>query len=362
MKSLRFRLALWFGLSFIGVTFVFVTFTYRALEVELRQKHWQKDYPDHPDWKLHGSFSESEVQDIVGELVEGSLVYSVPLSLLALAIGYYLARKSLRPIHSVNQQLQTVSSKTLQKKIVLHEGDKEFRDLLEHINDLLERLHGSFTEMSEYAAKVAHELRTPLAIMRLKVEQAEEKIEPELSEDLQEELHRLTHVVDQSLLIAKAEQGRLVLRPEIFDLSAMITELAKDFDLLAAEQGRAIHLRASPGCFLEADSKYFKQILHNLLANALKHGHGNMRIRLTRAGAQGALVIFNRVSRDPSPGEKTLGLGLRVVTALLSLQPNLRFRTRGGKNHYSARMQFPRAPQAIHEFTPPSKLGETMAI
>src|SRR4051794_40951780 len=162
------RLALWFGLSIFAITLVFVGFTFHQMKVELTQKHWQKDYPDHPDWKLHGSFSEDEVRDIMGELIEGWIGYSLPLIALTLGLGYYIARKSMRPIQRVNEQLQRVSSKNLGQKIVLHEGDKEFRDLLEHINDLLGRLNNSFTEMSEYAAKVAHELRTPLAIIRLK--------------------------------------------------------------------------------------------------------------------------------------------------------------------------------------------------
>lgn len=340
MKSLQMRLALWFGLSILAITLVFVGFTFHQMKVELTEKHWQKDYPNHPDWKLHGSFSEAEVRDIMGELIEGWVGYSLPLIGLTFVLGYYLARKSLRPIQSVNEQLQRISPKTLGDKIVLHEGDKEFRDLLEHINDLLGRLNNSFAEMSEYAAKVAHELRTPLAIMRLKVEQADSKIEPELSEDLQEELHRLTHVVDQSLLIAKAEQGRLVWQREEFDLSAMVAEVAKDFELLATESGRSVRVRAQPDCRLNSDPKYFKQVLHSLLTNALKHGQGDIVIRLMRNQWRGGLIIFNRVPKQPVRAERTLMLGLRVVNALLSHQPDIRFESGARNGHYAARVRF----------------------
>ncbi len=341
MNSLRVRLALWFGLSILVITFVFATFTYHQMEVELRQKHWQRDYPDHPDWKLHGSFSEGEVRDIMGELVEGWIGYSLPLIALTLVLGYYIARKSLRPIQRVNQQLQGISSKTLGQKIVLTEGDKEFRALLEHINDLLARLNSSFSEMSEYAAKVAHELRTPLAIMRLKLEQADTKIEPDLSEDLQEELHRLTHVVDQSLLIAKAEQGRLVWHPQVFDLSAMVADVSKDFELLAAESGRSVRLRAKSECLVNSDAIYFKQVLHNLLTNALKHGQGDIVVRVLRKERRGGLIVFNRVPNPPVRAEKTLFLGLRVVNALLSHQPDIEFRSGARNGHYAARVRFP---------------------
>jgi signal transduction histidine kinase len=310
------------------------------MKVELTQKHWQKDYPNHPDWKLHGSFSEDEVRDIMGELIEGWIGYSLPLIALTLGIGYYLARKSLRPIQRVNEQLQRISPKTLGEKIVLHEGDKEFRDLLEHINDLLGRLHNSFTEMSEYAAKVAHELRTPLAIIRLKVEQADAMIDPELSEELQEEVHRLTHVVDQSLLIAKAEQGRLVWQRERFDLSEMVVDVAKDFELLATESGRAVRVRTQAGCFVHSDAKYFKQVLHNLLTNALKHGQGDIVVRLMRKENRGGLIIFNKVPKSPGRADKTLALGLRVVNALLSHQPDIQFRSGARNGHYAARVKF----------------------
>jgi signal transduction histidine kinase len=340
VNSLRVRLALWFGLSILAITVVFAVFTYHQMEVELTQKHWQKDYPDHPDWKLHGSFSEAEVRDIMGELVEGWIACALPFTVVTLALGYYIARKSMRPIQSVNEQLQQISSKTLGQKIVLHEGDKEFRQLLEQINNLLARLNSSFSEMSEYAAKVAHELRTPLTIMRLKVEQADSKIEPELSEDLQEELHRLTHVVDQSLLIAKAEQGRLVWHPEIFDLSEMVGDVAKDFELLANESGRSVRVRAQARCLISADVKYFKQVLHNLLSNALKHGQGDIVVRLMRKQNRGGLIVFNKVPKSPGRPDKTLMLGLRVVNALLSNQPEIQFRSGARNGHYAARVKF----------------------
>ena len=184
MNSLRARLAVWFGLSFLVVTTAFMLFAYRLLEEELRHKNWQKDYPTHPDWKLHGSYSKAEVRDIMKELVTETMMGSVPLVALAALIGYWLARKSLRPIVSVNEQLQAKTPANLGERIELPEADTEFRDLLRHLNDLLARLHASFAEMNDYAAKVAHELRTPLAILRLKVEQSEGRVAPDLAEEL----------------------------------------------------------------------------------------------------------------------------------------------------------------------------------
>src|ERR1700757_4592395 len=102
---------MWFGFSILAITLVFAAFTYHQMELELTQKHWQKDYPDHPDWKLHGSFSEAEVRDIMGELVEGWIACALPFTVVTLVLGYYIARKSMRPIQNVNEQLQQISSK-----------------------------------------------------------------------------------------------------------------------------------------------------------------------------------------------------------------------------------------------------------
>ncbi len=347
MKSMRTRMTVWFGLSFLVLMGILMLLTYRDIELELRSRHWQTDYPDHPDWTLHGSYSEAEIRDVMEDLVEGAFLYVIPLAVGVVVIGYLLARKSLRPIASVNSQLQAIRPDKLQQRIELAEVDEEFRGLVRHINDLLSRLQTSFAEMSEYAAKVAHELRTPLMIIRLKVEQADAQIGPDLAEELQEELHRLTHVVDQSLLIAKAEQGRIVLRVERFDLSRMLTDVVKDFELLAAENKRLVKCESPPGCWLEADPKYFKQILHNLLANALKHGQGDIHIKLVHRKSRGVLVIFNRTQRETSPEKLAPGLGMRVVTALVSLHSSVRFRFRRGANYYSARISLsPSAPPA----------------
>jgi hypothetical protein len=55
MRSLRWRLAAWFGMSIVVLLVVFVGFTHHYLETELHNKNWQRDYPTHPAWKLHGS-------------------------------------------------------------------------------------------------------------------------------------------------------------------------------------------------------------------------------------------------------------------------------------------------------------------
>jgi signal transduction histidine kinase len=334
-------MAVWFGVSFLGLTAGFVFCSYQRLESELRKKSWEKDYPTHPDWHLHGSFSEAEVRDITAELIEQTLLWSLPLIGLATLLGWMLARKSLRPIARVNQQLQTKTTANLGESIELPESDAEFRDLLKYLNELLNRLHLSFAEMNEYAAKVAHELRTPLSILRLKVEQAEGKISPELSEELQAELHRLSQVVDQSLLIARTEYGRIGAQPEPVDLVSVATEILEDFQLLALEDGRRFVWIGPKSCWVRTDPAHLRQIVHNLLSNALKHGAGNIRVRVERRASHAALLIGNHKKVGAVANSATLGLGLRVVGALVRLDPRIRMQRRKGSACYVVKLLFP---------------------
>lgn len=346
MRSLRTRLTLWYGLSFVVIAAAFIFLLHLTLESQLLEKACNKVYPDLPNWKLHDSLTEAEVHQIADELLKQALMWMIPVAIAAVAGGYWLARQSLRPIASVNRQLQAKNPGNLGEPISLPELDDEFRDLARQLNDLLVRLDDSFEEMNNYAAKVAHELRTPLAIMRLKVEQAGERINPELADELEGELHRLTHVVDQSLLIARAEQGRVMAMRSVFNLSTAVAEVVEDFQLLAAEQDRQFTLKSTPGCWVSADPRHVRQIAHNLLTNALKHGSGNLTVRVKRAGKFAIVLVGNRANGNATP-EPTLGLGLRVVEALLNLEPEMRLQRRHAGKYHVARLLVPAVEQPV---------------
>ena len=340
MRSLRVRLTLWFTLGFVALAGIFMAFTYRSLDAQLRRGAFEREQNINPNWIQRGSYAEEEVEEIMGQLVRSSLIVSLPFVLVILIFGYFIARQSLKPIEKLNRQLQAIGPRTLGRKVELPEADEQFVSLLRQLNDMLARLESSFLEMSEYAAKVAHELRTPLTILRHKIEQSQGRIDPELAEDFQEELLRLTHVVDQSLLMAKAEQGRLVWQITVFDLSAMLADVAQDFELLAREHGRAVQLNAEPNCWVETDPRYSKQILHTLLTNALIHGVGDVRVRLLRRGGRVEFAMANQLRSSPTRSELTLGLGLRVVKALVAQQATLHFRQHHGSRFHATRLSF----------------------
>lgn len=349
MKSLRSRLTLWYGLGFVVVAALFIYVLHLTLQTRLLEKACSKIYPDLPNWKLHDSLTEAEVQQISDDLLKSAFLLLIPVVAIAVAGGYWLARQSLRPIASVNRQLAAKNPANLGQPISLPELDDEFRGLVRQLNNLLGRLDDSFTEMNHYAAKVAHELRTPLTIMRLKVEQAGDRIAPELADELEGELHRLSHVVEQSLLIARAEQGRLAVTQSVFNLAPAVAEVVEDFQLLATEQDRRFTLQSQTTCWVSADPRHLRQIIHNLLTNALKHGSGDLKVRVKSTGKFAVLLVANRANRTGTI-EPALGLGLRVVAALLRLEPALQLQRRHGSGYYIARLLVPLVgqPEPFH--------------
>jgi signal transduction histidine kinase len=180
--------------------------------------------------------------------------------------------------------------------------------------------------LQNYSAQVAHELRAPLTIIRLKIEEAADKIEPSIAEEIQTELLRLTMHLEQALLIARAEQGHLRPNRIRFDLAAMLEDVAQDFRLLAKDQDRLVEVTASEA-MVSADPKYMKQMLYSLLTNSLRHGRGTIYTVLDSQSTCTILSIKNRVKTEDSEETLDLGLGRRIVAALAALQQNVEVRT-----------------------------------
>ncbi len=341
MKSLRWRMALWFAASVMAVLTVFVGITFFHLRHELNVEKWERSHPGNTPFLLHATYSDPEVDDITGELMQLSLLYAVPVALLAVGIGYVLARRAFEPVAEMNRQLQAIGARSLDQRVRLREADAEFRSIEENLNGLLTRLDGSFRQLSEFSAQVAHELRTPLTLIRLQVEEAADRIEPALAESLQDELHRLSDYVDQCLLLATAEQGRLTLHVEEVPLRALVLAMIETYELLARESARQLTVVAAEEVVVTADPRYLRQILHNLLTNALRHGQGEIQVSVWR-DAGGAFCRVNNVALLQAPAAAPgTGLGLRIVRALAALHPGLGFKHEMSAGRFIAELRWP---------------------
>ncbi len=357
MKSLRLRLILGFSCCSLGAGFLTAAFIYARLG------GWISDLEVSPitnsparfatSGGLSGGLSGSLISDSarlagasddVQSLQRRVVIEALPLilvfSVAAAFAGSFSATRIIAPFVSLNKRLAAFNDSKSDMEIEFPQVDREFQELIVHFRGILERLTTALKDTREYAAEVAHELRTPLQVIRLKLETSQLMIDPTLSEELQEEVYRLRHVVEQVLLIAKAGRKRLTLQTSRFSISGLTDELVEDFHLLAAEEDRKLLFKSSGNYYILSDPKYFRQVLHALLSNAMTHGEGEIRLRITQRADRARLFICNRVRMSPGSNNLTLGLGLRVVKALLSIMPCTAFRRYSGATVYGVLLEF----------------------
>lgn len=330
MKSLRWRLTLWFTISLLLVVAALMISAHWHLDYELRQEKWERTHPAHPDWILHGSFTDHEVRDILGELAEFWLVVGIPLVALAIGSAYFIARRSVRPIQEINQQLNRLDIQTLSHPVRVPDADPDISELVNHFNKLLGRLQTSFKNLQDYTGQVAHELRTPLQLMRLRIEANAASMKPELAEELQDELARLSSYVEIALTIARAEQGRLELNPEPIRFKEFLADALEPFTRLALTEGRRLHWSCPDGVVVEVDRSALKQVLFNLLSNAMKHGEKDIWLRTHLRGKSVVVMLGNRAA-TPANTPPGLGIGMRLVQAVTSQMKNVRLNVRRGR-------------------------------
>ena len=354
MKSLRWRLTAWFGLSLLVVVSVLIVSAHWHLDYELRKEKWERSNPTQPNWVLHGSFTDKEVHDILGELLQFWLMVGVPTVGLALAAAYFLARHSTKPVRKLNTQLGELGASTLGHRLEAPDADPEIAELVRHFNELLHRLEKSFAQLQEYSAQVAHELRTPLQLMKLQIETNASKMEPELAGELQEELARLSTYVETALTIARAQQGRLELNPESLALKEFLVDVVEPFSRLATVGGRRLLWSCPTEATAWTDRRLLKQILFNLLNNSLKHGRGDILFRVRSCGKTVWFLIGNRTAVPRASEGSGLGIGLRLVRALASQLNGTRINIRQ-QGYFWARL---RTPAAVGIVSPRLSLRE----
>lgn len=335
--SYRLRIAAWVVGSCALLLGIMIYTGYTGLEEELRAGRVDHNHPQVPGWTLHNSLTEGEIQDILGELMEIWLVTAAVMITLSLGAGLLLARRSLLPVREINRQLATMRPDALHGDITIPEADPAITGLADHLNILLDRAGTAYQEMAEFSARVAHELRTPLMLLRLRLENAPAGMPPAFQEELQDELARLSRFVERSLVAAKAEQGTLQAHEKPCDLGRIVGDLADSYQPLATERGLEMTVDSAPA-EISADADLLRQALHGLLENATRYADTRLRVTC-RGGAAPFVEIHN--DRDPQRvAPAGTGLGLRLVTGICKAC-GWRFETIADGADFHASIRFP---------------------
>lgn len=320
--SIRGRLTLWFG----GILLTSLVIMAGVVHYEFTEQQAA----------LRSGTAPTETP--LEETCEIILLYGIPTSLLLLGGCWLLLRKSLSPVTALTRAAERIQLHALKERLPRTGTGDELDRLTEVFNGMTARLDDSFMRVREFTLHASHELKTPLTIMRATLEAAlqDEKVPADLRETLGgqlDEIHRLTKIVKNLALLAKADAGQSTLQLTEVRIDELLRESFADTQMLASPHGIAVEMPRCEEITLRADRHRLRQLLLNLTDNAIKYNHqrGHVTLTLQRENGMAELVVantgpgipleklprvFDRFYRgDPAHGSDVDGCGLGLSIA-----------------------------------------------
>jgi len=266
-------------------------------------------------------------------LLRVMLVIGLVVLLLAFMVGLVMAGQVLQPIETINQTAkQITAADDLSKRIPYKGPPDELGQLTLTFNTTLDRLERLFMTQRRFVADVSHELRTPLTTLQGNLDLIKRYGVDAISlEAMESELKRMTRLVGDLLLLAQADSGRLPLQERVVDLDTLIVEVYHQTKVLS--QGVKVRLTPPEAARVKGDPDRLKQVLLNLVTNAIKYTPegGEVVLSLTAEGGYAFLrvsdsgigipkedlpYIFERFYRVDKAREREVGgagLGLSIA-------------------------------------------------
>lgn len=270
----------------------------------------------------------------------GPLLIGLPL-LLAFAgvAGYILIQRALGPVEAMIGAAEAITFNSPRNRLPLAGTGDRFDALAQTLNRMLERLDNAYQHVSRFSGDAAHELRTPLTIIRGEIELL--AAAPIKSEDVPaalgnilEETTRLSQTVENLITLAHLDAMAGKQSHESLDLTALATDTIDQMRLLADEKNITLRAPTGPSVKAAGDRARLKQVLVNLLDNAIKYTPAGGNVTVTTTASEGSAVlsvtdtgigispehtslIFNRFFRVATTrGEAGAGLGLAIVRSI----------------------------------------------
>jgi signal transduction histidine kinase len=279
-----------------------------------------------------------------GKLLESfSTIFAgilIPVVLIGIAGGSFLAFRALRPIRDLINTVRRIDDGKMDARVPSSQTGDELEELVRLFNRMLGRIETLINGMREALDNVAHDLRTPITRLRSVIETAlqSEAGEEHLREalmDTAEEAERINTALDTLMDISEAEKGIMNLKLEKTDTVSLIREVVELYQYVAEDKGVTLVTSLPDGLYVEIDSNRIRQVLANLVDNAVKFTPAGGRIEVGASTADTGVMIrvldtgigipaqdlpriFDRLFR----GEKSrtyhgLGLGLSMVQAVV---------------------------------------------
>ena len=240
-------------------------------------------------------------------LLRVSLI-GLPLALLFAAVGgWWLGWYGLRPMQQIVTEAQAITARTPESRLTIRPSITELAQLAGSFNHVLDRLSSALTTQRRFMADASHELRTPVSIARTAAQVTlgqQRRGEGEYREALgviAKQTSRLTRLVDDMLVLARADGGGYPMVAAQVRLDQLVAECVREFGAPAEDRNIALHATVKP-LTLTGDESLLRRMLSNLIGNAVTYTPHGGSVDISLSATDSRLLV--RVS-DTGPGIPT---------------------------------------------------------
>jgi len=327
-----------------------------------RQQHNNNDWyiyshqiPNNKYWLLVAERADIR-NEITKKMLSSLLVGSLMSLLLITVLISWIIKNGLAPLNQLSKAMQARDLDYLQPVQLSQTPPHELKPVLQALNHLLQRLDEGLERERRFLADAAHELRTPLAVLKLQLQVAQQAPTlKEMQQGINKALigvNRSTHTVEQLLTLARLEPNKHALQHESIEFVGFIQEVIAELFPLASQKQQSFALQYSQSNILISGNRLLLTILlRNLIENAIKyspqHAHISLTLTLlsqhlqlqiadTGCGVPEADIprLMQRFYRHQNTADsRGTGLGLSIVQKILELhdgQIHIKNRAEGG--------------------------------
>jgi len=257
--------------------------------------------------------------------------------------GRFIVRKSLKPIDDITKTAQKIEAENLTPRFEMPKTGDELSQLASTLNEMIDRLELSLQQIRQFTADASHELRTPLTVIRgqteviLRRERSTEEYRQVLESNL-EEMEWMSRMIDNLLTLSRADAGQLQIELEPVQLKRLVVEAYEECNVLAEAKKLSVFLDKIEAALVYGDEMWLRQVLVNLIDNAVKYtpeggkiwlsleveaGYVKLTVKDTGIGIpeEDLPKIFDRFYRADKARSRQMGgsgLGLSIVNWIVS--------------------------------------------
>lgn len=275
--------------------------------------------------------SQQETEDIVQLILKIILSVIIFLLLVLFIVNRFLLTKLWKPFNHTLEQLKQFNLSSKNKMILQKTGINEFEELNKTVLSMTEKVSKDYELLKDFTENASHEIQTPLAIIRNKIEllsQSENLDESQVNaiQSLNDAASRLSKLNQSLLLLAKIE-NRQFENTEKINLSFVLNQCIENFEELASIKNIIIEKNIGRDIFIEINDSLAEILISNIILNAIKHNYqnGNIKVNLSEniltvsntgpMPQENTSVLFERFKKNSSSGD-SIGLGLAIVKTI----------------------------------------------